>query len=208
MNTRKSLTYLYSHFIRIFFIVCLIFHFQSRFLTAKAETEINTPSRNPKWAALVEKPGLPNFHKVNNDLYRGAQPSAEGMQELKKLGITTVLNLRSMHSDRDELGDTGLAYIHIRMMTWHPKEESLVRFLQIVTDKTRTPVFVHCLHGADRTGVMIATYRLVVEGWTKEEAIEEMTKGGFGFHSFWFSLVPFLENLDVEDIRKKAGLQE
>ena len=68
-----------------------------------------------QWATASEKPGLPNLHRVTDDLYRGAQPSAEGMRQLKKMGVRTVVNLRSFHSDRDEIGDTGLAYEHIYM---------------------------------------------------------------------------------------------
>lgn len=99
----------------------------------------------------VNRPGLPNLHKVSPVLYRGAQPTAEGMRELKKLGIRTVVNLRWLHSDRDEIGDTGLAYEEISMKSWHPEDEDVARFLRIVTDPDRTPVFIHCQHGADRT---------------------------------------------------------
>ena len=69
------------------------------------------------------------------------------------------------------------------------------------------PVFVHCLHGADRTGTMCAAYRVVVDGWTKQQAIDEMTKGGYGFHPVWANLPKFIENLDVEKIKAKAGLK-
>ena len=86
-------------------------------------------------------------------------------------------------------------------------EEDIVRFLRIVTDKNRQPVFVHCLHGADRTGTMCAAYRVVVDGWTKQQAIDEMTKGGYGFHPVWTNLPKLIENLDVEKIKAKAGLK-
>lgn len=160
-----------------------------------------------EWATPIEREGLPNLHKVSEELYRGAQPTAEGMQELKKMGIKTVVNLRTFHSDRNEIGDTKLDYEHIRMTAWHPEEEDLLRFLQIVTDKARTPIFVHCKHGADRTGVMSAVYRIVIEGWTKEEAIQEMTKGGFGFHKIWKNLIRFVEDLDIKEIKQKAGIE-
>ena len=69
-------------------------------------------------------------------------------------------------------------------------------------------MLVHCWHGADRTGMMCAVYRLAVEGWTKEEAIEELTEGGYGFHSVWKNIVPYVRDLDVERLREKAGLAE
>lgn len=72
------------------------------------------------------------------------------MKELKKMGIATVVNLRSFHSDRDEIGSTGLGYEHIYVKAWHPEEKEIIRFLQIVNDPKRQPVLVHCQHGAGR----------------------------------------------------------
>ncbi|MGB2864369.1 MAG: dual specificity protein phosphatase family protein [Sedimentisphaerales bacterium] len=161
-----------------------------------------------KWAERIELPGLPNLHKVSDDLYRGAQPTAEGMKQLEKLGVKTVVNLRSLHSDRDEIKDTGLAYEHINMTTWNTEDKDAVRFLRIVTDGSRTPVFVHCQHGADRTGTMCAIYHIAVQGWSKDEAIEEMTKGGFGFHSIWQNLPDYIRKLDVKEIKYSASLKE
>ncbi len=161
-----------------------------------------------KWAEPLELPGVPNLHRVSDELYRGAQPSAEGAKQLEKLGIKTVVNLRFLLSDRDELKGTGLAYEHINMVTFHAETQDVVRFLRIVTDPERTPVFVHCQHGADRTGTMCAVYRIAVQGWSKDEAIEEMTKGGFGHHAIWKNLVDFVRNLDIGQIQRAAGLNE
>ncbi len=112
----------------------------------------------------IQMEGVPNLHKISDSLYRSAQPSAAGMKNLKTMGIETIVNLRSFHSDRAEIGDTGLAYEHIYMKAWHPEEEDAVRFLQIVTNPKRGPVLVHCQHGADRTGTMCALYRVVGAG--------------------------------------------
>jgi protein tyrosine/serine phosphatase len=150
--------------------------------------------------------GVPNLHKVSDGLYRSAQPTDKGMANLRDLGIETVVNLRSMHSDRDEIGETGLAYEHIYMKAWHPEEEDVVRFLQIVTNPKRQPVLVHCQHGADRTGTMCALYRILVQGWTKEDAIEEMREGGYGYHAIFRNLPKFIDSLDLDAIRKRAGL--
>jgi protein tyrosine phosphatase (PTP) superfamily phosphohydrolase (DUF442 family) len=165
-------------------------------------------SGKKNWAERVELAGVPNLHKVSDDAYRGAQPTAEGMQQLEKLGVRTIINLRSFHSDRDEIGETGLGYEHIYMKTWHPEDEEVARFLKIVTDPNRTPVFVHCRRGADRTGTMCAVYRIAVQGWSKDEAIEEMTKGGFGFYSGWRNLVEYIRSLDVDEMKARAGLKD
>ena len=165
-------------------------------------------NRHVHWAQPIAIDGVPNLHKVSDDLYRSAQPTAEGMRNLKKMGIETIVNLRSFHSDKDEIGQTGLGYEHIYMKAWHPEEEDIVRFLQIVTNKKRTPVLIHCQHGADRTGTMCAVYRIAIQGWTKKEALEEMTKGGFGFHGVWKNLTHWINDLDIEKIRKAAGNTE
>ena len=161
------------------------------------------------WAQQSKLPGVPNFHKVSDKLYRGAQPTAQGMAELKKLGIKTIVNLRSMHSDRDKIGDTGLSYEHIRMTASDsPDDEDVARFLRIAVDERSGSVFVHCKHGADRTGTMCAAYRIVVQGWSKQEALDEMTRGGFGFHRWWDDLVEYVRQMDVEKIRRLARLDE
>ncbi len=169
--------------------------------------ETSPASRPVHWAKPIQMEGVPNLHKVSDTLYRSAQPSAEGMKKLKAMGIETIVNLRSFHSDRDEIGDTGLAYEHIYMKVWHPGEEEAVRFLQIVTNPKRSPVLVHCQHGADRTGTMCALYRVAVQGWSKEEALKEITQGGFGFHGIWENLIQWINGLDIEGIKKKAGIK-
>lgn len=84
--------------------------------------------------------GVPNLHKVSDNLFRSAQPTGEGMCNLKKLGVETIVNLRSFHSDRARIGNTGLAYEHIYMKAWHPEQKEIARFLRIVTNPRRTPV--------------------------------------------------------------------
>jgi len=161
---------------------------------------------NEDWAMPLEMVGVENFHKVSDDLYRGAQPTAEGMKALEKFGIRTVFNLRSLHSDRDELVGTGLMYEHITMTTWNPKHRDFVHFLKTATDPDKTPIFVHCQRGSDRTGTMCAAYRIVVQGWTPQQALDEMTRGGFGFYSGWRDLVACINTLDAERLRKDVGL--
>jgi protein tyrosine/serine phosphatase len=154
------------------------------------------------WATPMTVEGLANLFKVSDDYYRGAQPTAEGINALKNMGIKTIINLRSWHSDRDEIGQVEIGYENIPMNAWHLEEEDIIAFLTLISDKNRLPVFVHCQHGADRTGTITAMYRIFVQGWTKEEAIQEMTQGGFGFHTIWRNIVPFIQKLNIENIKK------
>jgi protein tyrosine/serine phosphatase len=128
------------------------------------------------------------------------------MRALEEAGIRTVINLRSLYSDRDEIGDADLQYVHIPMAAWRVEKRDIIEFLSVVTDETRAPVLVHCNYGADRTGFMSAIYRVCVCGWPKDEAIEEMVNGGFGFHRIWGNLVDSVEELDVRSARAEAGL--
>ena len=88
--------------------------------------------------------GVPNLHMVSDTLYRSAQPSAEGVEALQKMGIKTVINLRSFHTDIDALRGTQLACEAIPMKAWHPDFDDAARFIKIATDPTRQPVLVHC----------------------------------------------------------------
>ena len=173
-----------------------------------ASATMQAAERNPKWAVKVVQPGLPNLHRVAPDLYRSAQPTADGLRAAEKLGIKTVICLRAFHSDTDKAESTKLKIERIRFNTWHPEDEDVVRFLQLITKPRNGPYLVHCLHGADRTGTMIAIYRIAVQGWKKDDAIREMTGGGYGYHEMWSNLIRYLKNLDTDALKKKAGMAE
>jgi protein tyrosine/serine phosphatase len=172
-----------------------------------AQPETRQTTQN-KWAQRIELPGAPNLHKVSEDLYRGAQPTAEGMKHLEKLGIKTVVNLRFILSDRDKIKGTGLDYEHINTTTLSTETRDVVRFLRIVTDENRTPVFVHCHRGVERTGTMFAVYRVVVQGWSKDEAIAEMIQGSFTANNIRKNLLDYIRKMDIDEIRRRAGLRE
>ncbi|MDR0652666.1 MAG: tyrosine-protein phosphatase [Synergistaceae bacterium] len=156
-------------------------------------------AENPNWAQAVKLAGVPNLHKVTDDLYRGAQPTEEGFKNLERLGIKTVINLRSFHYD--DLRGTSLKSVRIRMEAWDPDFREIVRVMSILSDPSGAPYFLHCQHGADRTGMVTAVYRMAVQGWSKSDAIAEMTEGGYGFHSIWTEIPKFLRKLDVKKIK-------
>ena len=166
----------------------------------------DAPNRPANWAQRLEVAGIKNCHQVMTNLYRGAQPTAEGMKQLQALGIRTVISLRALHSDKATLAGTGLKSVRMKMEPWHSDEDEAVFFLKAATDTNNLPVFVHCERGADRTGVMCAMYRIVVCGWSKEQALDEMKNGGFGFNPVWRDLVTFIEKSDVARIKRRVGL--
>ena len=180
--------------------------FLSALITAVAST--NATDRPTEWAQPLSLKGVPNVHQVAPGLYRSAQPTEEGMKNLEKFGIRTVIDLRAYHDDKDEMKGTRLQRISIPMNTWGLAEEHVIRFLQAATDTNRAPILVHCQHGADRTGTMCAVYRMTVQGWPREAATREMTEGGFGFHVVWGNLIEFLKRADVDAIRRKAGIAQ
>jgi len=162
------------------------------------------PARRP-WATALREPGLENLYRVTEDLYRGAQPGPEGMKRLEAMGIRTVVNLRQLHSDKGELAGTKLRGVHIHVNPFDPEEQELVRFLQVMQDPNRVPVFVHCQRGIDRTGMMCAVYRMVVCGWSRDEAIGEMMNGPFGYDGIFRNVPDYLRRLDVARLKRISG---
>lgn len=162
-------------------------------------------------ADLIRMAGVANFQKVSDDLYRSALPTAQGLRNLKSLGVRTVVNLCSFHSNVQEIRKTGLNYEQIRVKGWYPKEKQVIKFLRLVTNNRKTPVLVHCEHGVHRTGVMCLIYRIALQGWTKEEALKEMTKEEFWLHGTWYHLIHLIQsvnNLDIVRIKQKARIGE
>ena len=122
--------------------------------------------------------------------------------------IETVVSLRAFHDD-DLLvpASSALRLEQIRFKTWHPEDEDVIKFLRIATTPSLQPVLVHCDHGSDRTGTMVAIYRVAIEGWTKAQATDEMINGGFGFHPLWQNLLRYIEELDINAIKAQVAKQ-
>ena len=140
---------------------------------------------------LFGLPGLTNVGRVANGIFRGAQPEREGFATLKAMGIRTVINLRTRHGEREAVEAAGMRYVEIPMSFWKDVDPAVVRMaLSVMTDTASQPAFVHCSRGVDRTGVVVAVYRMEVDGWSEAEAEAEME--AFGFHEVWFQLKKFV----------------
>jgi len=129
--------------------------------------------------------GIANFGQVTPNLYRGAQPTHEGFEELQKLGINVVVDLRGGHGKDEESTVTklGMQYVSIPSHCPFPSDDAFAKFLRLVRDHPGKKVFVHCRLGDDRTGMAVAAYRMAEEGWSADEAMQEMKAFGFtGLH--------------------------
>lgn len=129
---------------------------------------------------------LPNFHPVNENLYRGGQPATGAVKKLKELGIKTIVNLRDDDghavAEEAEAGAAGLRYVNVPMSNFsRPNDKTVGRVLAIINERENQPVFVHCKRGSDRTGAIIAVYRMEHDGWTSEQAKAEAKRYGLGF---------------------------
>jgi protein tyrosine phosphatase (PTP) superfamily phosphohydrolase (DUF442 family) len=163
--------------------------------------------RPENWAEAIDGgEDLPNLFKIDEGFYRGAQPRNDGIRRLQEMGIRTVVSFRTSHSDRKESERSGLDYVRLPMHPWDVDENEVIEFLSVAIDPERRPVFVHCYHGSDRTGMMTAVYRVVVQGWSKGEAIDEMKNGGFGFHKSFQNMIDYIEDLDPEALATAAGI--
>jgi hypothetical protein len=162
----------------------------------------------PPHAKRLDLPGLENLAEVAPGIYRGAQPKGEAYRTLKeKLGVKTVINLRSLTDERKEVLAAGLEPVEVPLVadvrgSRPPSREDVAKFLDVLTDPKRRPVYFHCAFGRDRTGTLCAVYRMEVEGWTNEQAIAEMEE--FGFRDLWVDLRDFVEGYKPEG-RWRAG---
>ncbi|OZG75030.1 protein tyrosine phosphatase [Hahella sp. CCB-MM4] len=162
--------------------------------------------RPSDWAAPIIGSQLQNLYKVSDKLYRSEQPDEDEFKDISTLGIGEVLNLREYHSDDDEAEGVDLKLHQIKINAGDISEDQVIASLQIIQN-SQSPILVHCWHGSDRTGAIVASYRVVFEGWPKDKAIDELVNGGYGYHeSIYPNVVDLIKQLNVEKIRKDLGL--
>jgi tyrosine-protein phosphatase SIW14 len=173
---------------RLFPLALLIFCAIPQTRAQEASQPITPSVISSAYGEKLKIRGVPNPGKINEGLYRGAQPNEQGLEELKKLGITTIVDLRAEDRgksewERQQAEKLGMKFVHIPIAGFAaPTNEEVVQFLSLVRDPQQK-IFVHCLLGEDRTGVFVATYRMSVQKWPVTQAMREMYS--FGFNGFW-----------------------
>jgi tyrosine-protein phosphatase SIW14 len=142
-----------------------------------------TAAQDQKEARYKE---LPNFHLVNSNLYRGGQPEKGGLGQLKKLGIKTIISLRDdderARAEKAEAESMGFRYFNIPFASFdRPSDKAVDEVLKLIDTQENSPLFIHCKRGSDRTGTVIAIYRIEHDRWDSEKAKAEAKRYGMGF---------------------------
>ena len=180
------------------------------FLTLAAAAAWPGRVRASDWVQDGEANGVPNLHRVTDQLWRSGQPKAKGFSFLADLGVQTVLSLRPSDRDDRRTDDPRLTLVSVPMKSRNVGENDsaqVVAALQALDQgQQRGPVLVHCRFGSDRTGCIVALYRMLWQDWPRAKAIAEMTGGPYGFHTVWKNIPAYLETVDLEDLRRRIPL--
>jgi protein tyrosine/serine phosphatase len=173
--------------------------------TAAAQSPPAAP-RPDLWAVPIALEGVPNLHRITPTLYRSEQPTALGFRNLEKMGIRTVINLRAFNSDDDEIEGTALRAERVRILTWNVGDDHVIDVMRMLRNADNGPFLIHCQHGADRTGLMSAMYRILEQGWSADEALAELTGGGYGYHAVWKNILRYVRSADVDKLRAAIAM--
>jgi tyrosine-protein phosphatase SIW14 len=161
----------------------------------------------PAWGGDLAAPGVPNFHQVNEHIYRGAQPTAEGWRSLANLGVKTVIDLRredehSANTEARAVETAGMRYVNVPMNgILAPEGEDISKVLALLD--SGKPTFVHCKQGKDRTGTVIACYRMLHDHWQNKKALKEAES--YGMHWFEFGMKHYIQNYQTSSEGAAAG---
>jgi protein tyrosine phosphatase (PTP) superfamily phosphohydrolase (DUF442 family) len=149
--------------------------------SAVSDAKPALPNTRHPFAKMISVNGIPRFGEVSPQLYRGAQPSSEGLEFLAEMGVGIIVNLRTGdHPEEEaEASRLGMHYVSIPWQCYHPNDAAIANFLNVLRDNPGKKIFVHCELGSDRTGMSIAAYRMSVQGWSADEAMNEMQAYGF-----------------------------
>src|SRR6185295_7260385 len=151
-------------------------------LTALTATLVLTGAAVSVTQRQTQRGATKNFGKVNENYFRGSQPTKDEYARLKQLGIKTIVNLRidSEPGEPERVLGLGMQYFNIPLKSSKPaSEEQTAYFLKLVNDPQNWPVYVHCKGGRHRTGALTAVYRITHDNWTADQAWEEMKSYDF-----------------------------
>lgn len=183
---------------RSLFALCLsLMAFFSIHPAQAAPSQFLRPS---EWAQPIE--AQYNLFQMSPTLYRSALPNDGVLPLLDKLKVRTVITFLPQ-SDAPWLSAPGINQVQIPYRTNHVDDSLVLSALRAIeTGQSKGPVLMHCKHGSDRTGLIAAMYRVVVQGWSKEDALEEMTEGGFGDSHHFKDGIRYMMHADIDKLRQ------
>ncbi|HYK18320.1 MAG TPA: sulfur transferase domain-containing protein [Bryobacteraceae bacterium] len=161
-------------------------------------------------AASVDAPGVPNFHQVNDHLYRGGQPGDAGWSSLANLGVKLVVDLRPatehpVQTEARAVEAAGMRYVNVPMKSLGaPAPDVVLRVLALLESGANGSVFVHCKRGSDRTGTMIACYRIQHDHWENQKALHEARS--YGMYRIERAMMHYILNFDPASLPVAASL--
>ncbi|KII37850.1 dual specificity protein phosphatase family protein [Pseudomonas fluorescens] len=183
--------------VRLFPALCLSLVALLHWLPAQAAA--TATARPADWAQPVEVQY--NLFQMSPTLYRSALPDGGAVPLLKNLKVATVINFLP-EADSNWLSEPGINQVQLPYRTNHVDDADVLKTLRAIqAAEANGPVLMHCKHGSDRTGLMAAMYRVVVQGWSKEDALSEMTQGGFGESGHFRDSVRYVMQADVDKLR-------
>ena len=183
---------------RLLFALCLsLMAFFSIHPAQAAPSQFLRPS---EWAQPIEVQY--NLFQMSPTLYRSALPDDGVLPLLDKLKVRTVITFLPQ-SDAPWLSAPGINQVQIPYRTNHVDDSLVLSALRAIeTGQSKGPVLMHCKHGSDRTGLIAAMYRVVVQGWSKEDALQEMTEGGFGDSHHFKDGIRYMMHADIDKLRQ------
>jgi protein tyrosine/serine phosphatase len=146
------------------------------------------------------------MYQVDEGIYRSEQPDRKQFLLLEKYGIKEILNLRYWNSDVKYAKGANLTLHRVRMNAHDANDFDVVSALRIIKNR-KGPILIHCHHGSDRTGLIVAMYKIVFLNEIKADAIEEMVNGGFGFHAIYDNIIRYVNNVNVDSIKQQLNLK-
>ena len=174
-------------------------------LSACQTSTLPTPPENiSHWATVVDQ--SVNLYQVDKKLFRSEQLSAKDYPLLKQHNVRTIVNLRffDRNDDQEAFGETGIKLVNTPLISWSISPQEVADVLWQIRQAQQTGgVLVHCYHGADRTGLISAMYRVIYQKWHLAEAKREMMQGPYGFHSIWQNMPNFFTDENVQAIQQR-----
>ncbi len=163
-----------------------------------------TVQRPSSWGVKITSTSLENLYCVSDEIYRSEQPNKQEFAELSKLGIKSSLNLRTTETDDELIGGVPIKPFLVPMDAGSFTDKEIIAALKVIKSAPK-PIIIHCRHGSDRTGVVVAMYRIVFQGWTREEALKELLEGGYGFHTNYKNIPEYIKVVNIESIKNGVG---